>query len=510
MAKPTSRRRFLRSTTAGGALIGLGDLGFLERLPSVSAQEARLEPNVVRLQPEIEPLVRLLEETPRDKVIEEVAHRVRRGLSYREVLAALLLAGVRNVEPRPSVGFKFHAVLVVNAAHLASLASPDSERWLPIFWAIDSFKVSQAQNVTERKGWRMPPVKESLVPPARKARQAFTAAMDAWDAEAADAAVAGLCRSHGANEVFELFFRYAPRDYRDIGHKIIFAANVRRTLAVIGWQHAEPILRSLTYALLHAGDANPAKSDDPADRPGRRNRELLGQIREDWLGGKPDPAATGEMLSTLRDGSDEDAGKMAVELLNRGVAPQSIWDALLDGAGELLMRQPGIVSLHAVTTTNAARYAFEDSGNDETRRFLLLQNAAFLPLFRRGLKGLDKVADRRIDKLEAEPTKEKGPKAVEEILADVGREPMTAARKVLSYLKSDGRPEELIDAARVLIFLKGRDAHDYKFSSAVLEDYYHVSPGWRDRFLAASMFHLRGSQGPDNPLVQRVRSAFKA
>jgi hypothetical protein len=34
------------------------------------------------------------------------------------VLAALLLAGVRNIQPRP-VGFKFHAVLVVNSAHLA-------------------------------------------------------------------------------------------------------------------------------------------------------------------------------------------------------------------------------------------------------------------------------------------------------------------------------------------------------------------------------------------------------
>jgi hypothetical protein len=32
-----------------------------------------------------------------------------------------LLAGVRNIEPRPSVGFKFHAVLVVNPVHLASL-----------------------------------------------------------------------------------------------------------------------------------------------------------------------------------------------------------------------------------------------------------------------------------------------------------------------------------------------------------------------------------------------------
>ncbi len=28
-------------------------------------------------------------------------------------------------------------------------------------------------------------------------------------------------------------------------------------------------------------------------------------------------------------------------------------------AGELLMRQPGIVALHAVTTSNATRYAFQ-------------------------------------------------------------------------------------------------------------------------------------------------------
>ena len=81
------------------------------------------------------------------------------------MLAALLLAGVRNVQPRPSVGFKFHAVLVVNSAHLASLGSPDTDRWLPIFWALDHFKSSQAQDVREGN-WTMGPVDESAVPPA--------------------------------------------------------------------------------------------------------------------------------------------------------------------------------------------------------------------------------------------------------------------------------------------------------------------------------------------------------
>src|SRR6266853_1603433 len=118
----SNRRQFFKSSVATAACLGLGDLGFLSRLPQVSAGEAALSPNVVRFGPEIEPLVRLLEDTPRERLLEEVASRIRRGLTYREVLTALLLAGVRNIQPRP-IGFQFHAVLVVNSAHLASLSS---------------------------------------------------------------------------------------------------------------------------------------------------------------------------------------------------------------------------------------------------------------------------------------------------------------------------------------------------------------------------------------------------
>ena len=90
------------------------------------------------------------------------------GVSYQHVVAALMLAAVRNVQPRPSVGFKFHAVLVVNSAHLASLGSPDQDRWLPIFWSLDYFKDSQARD--EREGnWTMQAVDESAVPPATEA-----------------------------------------------------------------------------------------------------------------------------------------------------------------------------------------------------------------------------------------------------------------------------------------------------------------------------------------------------
>lgn len=79
--------------------------------------------------------------------------------------------------------------------------------------------------------------------------------MDSWDEPAADRAVAVLARTAGANAVYERLFRFGMRDFRDIGHKAIYVANSLRTLQSIGWQHAEPVLRSLAYALLaHEGD----------------------------------------------------------------------------------------------------------------------------------------------------------------------------------------------------------------------------------------------------------------
>jgi hypothetical protein len=502
----SSRRQFLKTSAVTTAVLGLGDLGFLSRLPRVSAAEAAMPPQVVRFSPEIEPLVRLLEDTPRERLLEEVASRIHGGLTYREVLTALLLAGVRNIQPRP-VGFKFHSVLVVNSAHLASLSSPDSDRWLPIFWALDYFKSAQAQDVREGD-WTMAAADESRIPSASKAARAFAEAMDNWDEAAADNAVIGLARTAGAQQIFEIFCRYGARDFREIGHKAIYVANSWRTLQAIGWQHAEPVLRSLAYGLLdRGGDSNPAKADLEADRPWRSNQQVVKKIRPDWLEGTPNSIATTELLRALRQATPEEASAKVVELLNRQVAPQSIWDALFDGAGEMLMRRPDILSLHAVTCTNALHYAFQNSWDDETRRLLLLQNASFLSLFR-GNPG--ELKSLRLDELQA--ADEKGGKVptIDEIFADVSHDRLQAASKTLAWLKENPAPQEFITAARRLVFLKGNNPHDYKFSSAVLEDYQNVSPAWRERYLATSVFHLRSSGDADNDLVKRTRAALQA
>jgi hypothetical protein len=199
-------------------------------------------------------------------------------------------------------------------------------------------------------------------------------------------------------------------------------------------------------------------------------------------------------------------------MLNRGVAPQSIWDAMQLCAGELLMRQPGIVALHAVTTSNALHFAYQTSANDETRRLMMLQNAAFLPMFRGAMGGRGSIKDLTVDDLAGgdEPAKA----STDELFQELGRDPMSAARKTLALLDAekagDASAEELLDAARLLVFLKGDDAHDYKFSSAIFEDFYHVSPAWRNKYLALNMFKLRNALDDDNSLVQRTRAALNA
>lgn len=504
-----SRRAFLRTSGISlAAAWAAADLPLLRSLPSVRAEELQAEGKFVQFRPEIEPIVRLIEETPRERVLEAVAERIRKGLSYREVLAGLFLASVRNIQPRPSVGFKFHGVLVVNAAHLASLSSPDEHRWLPIFWAIDHFKSAQAQD-TREGDWTMPAVKESSVPKGDKARTAFIAAMENWDAEAADTAVAGLARSAGGIETFELLFRFGARDFRSIGHKAIFVANSWRTLNVIGWEHAEGVLRSLAYALQnHQGEANPATSDLAADRAGRLNQERAKKLRADWTSGGLSAEATRDMLKTLHSGSSDEACELAVDRINAGADPQSIWDAIFLSGGELLLRQRGIVALHALTTANALRFAYETSGQDDTRKMMLLQAAAFVPLFREAMTGRGKVEEIDIQQLEPVAVKGTGQGALDEIYQGLSENRRHAAAQVLGARKSGVPAEDIIQAGRVLIFRKGNDAHAYKFSSAVLEDYYKVSPEYRDQFLAAGVFNLHGAGERDMPILGRIQSAF--
>jgi hypothetical protein len=131
-------------------------------------------------------------------------------------------------------------------------------------------------------------------------------------------------------------------------------------------------------------------------------------------------------------------------------------------------------------------------------------------MFLNEMGGRGKVEEMKIDELAAAEGDADSPPTINAIFAELGEDRGKGAQLMLARLAKTGDAKEVIDASRVLTFLKGNDAHDYKFSSAVLEDYYNVSPAWRDRYLASNAFNLNTATEPDNDLVERTRAAFNA
>lgn len=496
------RRRFLQSASALGLGAGLGGGAALQAITPASAAAMKVHPDEVRLRPEIEPVVRWIETTPRDRIVDVAVGRLKKGLSYRDLMAGLFLAGIRNIKPHP-VGFKFHAVLVINSAHLLGQTASVGDRLLPLLWALDTFKSAQAQD--EKEGdWTLGRVDEDRLPKPGQAKAEFVRAMDAWDAPAADAAVAALCRSSGAAETMEPIWRAAVRDQRNIGHKPIFAAQSWRTLQAIGWQHAEPVLRSLAFGLL---DLHGDSRHVPVG-PYETNLENAKKVRDGWQVGKPDEAATRALLAAIRQAGPEDASAEALKLLNGGAAADSLWDAVVLASNEMLMQAPGIVALHATTSANALHYIFAASGDDTTRKLALLQAVGWQPLYRGRAKPPAGLA---IDAIEPIKPDASGVEAVGEIFDEVGQDRSRAVRKAMGYLaREDAATDLIFAAARRLIFHKGRDSHDYKYGAAAWEECLLASdPKWRGPLAAASLFNVPSPKAPDSPLMNRARQAVK-
>ena len=98
---------------------------------------------------------------------------------------------------------------------------------------------------------------------------------------------------------------------------------------------------------------------------------------------------------------------------------------------------------------------------------------------------------------------------VDSILKNINANGDQAASQVLGLLDHDpAASHTLLDATRQMIFLKGSGSHDYKYSSAVLEDFHHISPAWRNRYLASSIYKFRGSEEPNTELLPRIRAAL--
>lgn len=458
----------------------------------------------------VEGLLKWLEESHRENLPRDIARMIRAGLRFEDLLAALCLAGVRNVQPYPDVGYKYHSVMVLRPIYLATGQLPSTDRWLPIVWAADYFKDTQAQE-RAASGWRMPMRISASGGDREAARRALVTALDNWDRDAADAAIAMYAQVGRLDEIFSILFAYGARDLRAIGHKAIAVSNAHSLAGLLGSAHVEPILRSTVAALQNSGGGpSPSSHDLRPDRPWRKNQQHLHEIPQSWKQGRDDASARRELRAALYEVSEEAAGPVVVELLKQGISPEAIWRVLFDTAAELLMREPSIVQLHAQTTANALHYAYRVCRSEQTQQLMLLQCAAFIAMFR--TLGNATQRDFSLDALQPLPLDSTGVDAIGEIFTDVsaGRR-LQAARKCLGYLQTGGDADALIATARHHLIYNAEEPHDYKFSEALFDNYSCLTDSaWRSRFLSAGMVYFKAPARRPGPVVEEMIELLRA
>jgi len=477
----------------------------------LSRAEAQVTPELFQFRPEIEPLVRLIERTPREKCAEMAVEQLRSGVSYRQMLAALFLAGVRNVNPRPP-GFALHCVFIIHSAHLIGMEAPPDSRLLPLFYALDNFKAAQARDAGQQAGdYVMKPITGSL-PAPEKAVAELAAALEAWDGERAERATTVLARHGLASDAFAALWRYGARDYRNIGHKAIYVANAQRTLQTIGWQHAEPVLRSLVQSLADFGPKQQVNGYAFDDQCYSANSKLVkdsfAKLPSEWT--SREATGTLDALETIRKAKpDEACAEISARLVQGKTNAGAVWDAAHLAAAELRMRtvSNAIVGLHAVSSVNALHHAYLSAPDSQTRFLLLLQAAGWMGQFR-SFAGARENALRVFSITDLEPSAKDAP--IEEIFASVPAKADTAASQILRLAADPQSRRTYLAAALRSTAAKADEVHYYKYLAALMEDSALVQQRWQPHLIAATAYYLKGSNDAEPAATKRAREALKS
>ena len=482
--------------------------------PLLHRADAQVTPAIAQFRPEIEPLVALLERTPRERCAEMLVEQLRRGVSYRQLMAALFLAGIRNVNPRPP-GFALHCVFIIHSAHLLSLEAPADVRLLPLFYALDNFKAAQERDARNPAGDYTMRALAGPMPAPERASAELVSAMEAWDPERAERAAVALARHRSAAEAFATLWRYGARDYRNIGHKAIYVANAERTLHAIGWQHAEPVLRSLVLALLDFGREQKVNGYAFEDQCYSAN---VTRVKEAFLKRPWDSAApsreVASLLAAIREATPNEAcGIVAQRLVKSDVTPASVWDAVHLAAAELRMRAhaaAAITAVHAVTSANALHHACNVAPDPETRYLMMLQAVGWMGQFHKWA-GMRENALRSLDITAIEPAEDQpAERLISATLADIPEKLDAAGAGAFRLSKDAAVRQAFLAAATRLVVAKADEVHYYKYLAAILEDLPLVTRDWQPHITASIVYYAKGSGHAEPAAMKQAREALRA
>jgi hypothetical protein len=332
MNTPQTRREFLADVGRATLVASVG---------STLATNLGLAPAFAADAPEplnfgsLEPLVRLMQETPASGLLPALADRLKAGTDLRRLTAAAALANARTFGGEDYVGF--HTLMALAPAYHMAREMPDALRPLPVFKVLYR-NTNRIQEKGGRKEEVLHPVKPAALPEARPGAETLRAAVHRKDVDAAEAAFAALARLSPEDAFNDLL--HTVQDTTEV-HRVVLPYRAWDLLDVTGREHAHTLLRqSVRYCVRNESYSADGVWGEP--------RTLLPKLLEQHrlLDRSPGTRAADDkwvedFSQTIFKSTATQAAEAAAAALAEGFAPDAIGEAISLAANQLVLRDLG-------------------------------------------------------------------------------------------------------------------------------------------------------------------------
>lgn len=291
------------------------------------APEARLEFGA------LEPLVRLMQETPASKLLSILVGKLRSGTELKELVAAGALANARSFGGEDYVGF--HTMMALAPGFHMAQELPTDQQPLPVFKVLyrNTSRIQESGAATHEV--LRPVTAAASPPPASEAGAWLREAARSKDVARAEAAFMAVART--PEDALDALL-HEVQDDTEV-HRVVLPYRAWDLLGLIGRDQATTLLRqSLRYCVKAEGSGWPRKE----------SRELLPKLLEEHklldraLGTRAaEDKWVDELSQTIFKSSPEQAAAAAAAALAEGMAPDTIGEAISLAANQLILRDQG-------------------------------------------------------------------------------------------------------------------------------------------------------------------------
>ncbi|MEA3210911.1 MAG: hypothetical protein QOE70_3968 [Chthoniobacter sp.] len=297
-------------------------------LASAQAEETRLEFGA------LEPLVRLMQDTPAAKLVPVLVEKLRAGVELRQLVAAGALANARTFGGEDYVGF--HTMMALAPGFHMAQELPREQQPLPVLKVL----YRNTNRIQESGGAQhevLHPVSASARPAEVDAAAWLREAVHSKDAARADAAFAAVAGT--PEDAFDALL-HTVEDDTEV-HRVVLPYRAWDLLGIIGRDNATTLLRqSVRYCVKAENWSRREGSDQP--------QALLPRLLDEHklLGATPGTRAAEDawvekLSDTIFRSTPAVAAAAAAAALAEGIAPDAVGEAISLAANQLILRDHG-------------------------------------------------------------------------------------------------------------------------------------------------------------------------